>query len=141
LAFSSFAFRDALRFFPARLMKNVNMRIPELGPFGETFFDASSRAMVSGSLVNNPSRGYVDVVFTLPDHFFALMAMFILPGLVGSILDRQCGQPNRTGCVNYARLRSVFLEVLHLAFVLFCGAQCRKCSQVAALACLRVLLP
>jgi len=37
---------------------------------GETFFDANVRAMVSGSFVNNPFGGYVDTVFTLPDHFF-----------------------------------------------------------------------
>jgi hypothetical protein len=33
------------------------MRIPVPGPFGDTFFEASVRAIVSASLVNNPSGG------------------------------------------------------------------------------------
>lgn len=51
------ALRLALRFFPARLIKNVSILIPEPGPFGDTFFEANVRAMVSGSFVNNPSGG------------------------------------------------------------------------------------
>lgn len=70
LALCSFALRLALRFFPALLMKNVSIFIPEAGPFGETLFDASDRAMVAGSLVNNPSEGCVESVLTRPDHFF-----------------------------------------------------------------------
>jgi len=69
-AFCSFALRVALRFFPALLIKNVSILIPDAGPLGETLFDASERAMVSGSLVNNPSGGCVESVFTRPDHFF-----------------------------------------------------------------------
>jgi hypothetical protein len=61
-AFCSFALRVALRFFPARLMKKVSILIPEAGPLGETLFDARDRAMVSGSLVNNPSEGCVESV-------------------------------------------------------------------------------
>jgi hypothetical protein len=38
-------------------MKYVNMRIPEPGPFGETFFDASTLAIVDASFVNNPCGG------------------------------------------------------------------------------------
>jgi hypothetical protein len=52
-------------------MKNVSILIPEPGPFGETFFEASVRAIVSGSFVNSPLGGFVETVFTLPDHFFA----------------------------------------------------------------------
>jgi hypothetical protein len=37
---------------------------------GETFFDASCRAIVSASFVNSPAGGYVETVFTLPTHFF-----------------------------------------------------------------------
>ena len=33
------------------------MRIPEPGPFGDTFFDASVFAMVAAFLVNNPAGG------------------------------------------------------------------------------------
>ena len=82
-AFCSFALRAALRFFPARLIKNVSILIPEAGPFGETLFDASERAMVSGSLVNNPSEGCVESVVTRPDHFlpdcFPACGKFPLP--------------------------------------------------------------
>jgi hypothetical protein len=89
-ALSSFALRAALRFFPARFTKNVSMRIPEPGPFGETLFEASARAIVSGSFVKSLSGGYVDTVFTLPDHFLAFFAwlavlrfaIFALPVLV-----------------------------------------------------------
>jgi hypothetical protein len=63
--------REALRFFPARFMKNVSILIPEPGPFGDTFFEAKLRAIVSGSFVKRPFGGYVETVFTLPDHFFA----------------------------------------------------------------------
>lgn len=52
-------------------MKNVSILIPEPGPFGDTFFDASVRAIVSGSFVNSPRGGKVETVLTLLDHFFA----------------------------------------------------------------------
>src|SRR5579863_1802017 len=45
------------------------MRIPEPGPFGETSFDASSRAIVAALLLNRPSRGCVESVFTSFTHF------------------------------------------------------------------------
>ena len=69
LAFSSFALRDELRFLPARFMKKVNILIPDAGPFGETLFDASDRAIVSGSLVKSPDCGCVESVVTPADHF------------------------------------------------------------------------
>jgi hypothetical protein len=48
------------------------MRIPEAGPFGETFFEAKVRAIVLASLVNNPAGGWVESVLTLATHrFFA----------------------------------------------------------------------
>jgi hypothetical protein len=56
-------------------MKYVSMRIPDPGPFGDTFFEASSRAMISGDFVNSPSRGCVESVVTVFTHralFFAL---------------------------------------------------------------------
>jgi hypothetical protein len=46
-----------LRLCPARFMKKVSMRIPEPGPFGETFFDASIRAIVAASLLKSPAGG------------------------------------------------------------------------------------
>jgi hypothetical protein len=77
LAFCKAAFRDALKFLPARFTKNVSILIPEPGPFGDTFFEASVRAIVSGSLVKSPSGGNVESVFTFPDHFFAAVDMDI----------------------------------------------------------------
>ena len=43
--------------------------MPEPGPLGETFFEASARAMVSASFANSPWGGCVESVFTLADHF------------------------------------------------------------------------
>ena len=40
------------------------MRIPEPGPFGETFSEARARAMVSASFVNRPAGGCVESVVT-----------------------------------------------------------------------------
>jgi hypothetical protein len=69
-AFSNSALRLLLNPFPARLMKYVSIRMPDPGPRGETFFDASCRAIVAASFVNSPSGGYVETVFTLLTHFF-----------------------------------------------------------------------
>jgi len=55
------------------------MRIPEPGPLGETCFDASLRAMVCGSHVNNPSGGWVESVFTLLTHFLCARAIHSPP--------------------------------------------------------------
>lgn len=60
------------------MIKNVNILIPDPGPLGDTFFEARVRAMVSGSLVNNPCGGNVDSVFTLPDHFPVALVMCFL---------------------------------------------------------------
>jgi hypothetical protein len=49
--------------------------MPEPGPLGETFFEASVRAMVPASLLNTPSGGCVESVLTFPDHFFVALAM------------------------------------------------------------------
>ena len=45
------------------------MRIPEDGPFGDTFFDASERAMVAALLLKRPACGWVESVVTFADHF------------------------------------------------------------------------
>src|SRR4029434_9603636 len=55
LAFSSSRRRVALKPLPARLMKYVSIRMPEEGPLGETFLEASDLAMVAALLVNNPA--------------------------------------------------------------------------------------
>ena len=46
-------------------MKYVSMRIPELGPFGETRLDASERAIVLASFVKRPLGGCVESVVTV----------------------------------------------------------------------------
>src|ERR1700741_2870551 len=68
LAFCNSARRVALRPRPARFMKYVSMRNPDAGPFGETFLEASLRAIVAALLVNNPDGGCVESVFTLDTH-------------------------------------------------------------------------
>lgn len=46
------------------------MRMPEAAPFGETFFDASDRAMTGALLVNRSGGGWVESVVTFFTHFF-----------------------------------------------------------------------
>jgi len=69
-AFSSSARRSALKPRPPRLIKYVSIRIPEEGPFGDTFFDASSRAIVAALFVNSPFSGCVESVFTFATQRF-----------------------------------------------------------------------
>jgi hypothetical protein len=56
-ALSSSARRRAVSPRPPRLMKYVSIRIPEPGPFGETFFEASVLAITGALLVNSPGGG------------------------------------------------------------------------------------
>lgn len=49
--------------------------MPELGPFGETFFEARVRAMVEALLVNSPGGGCVESVLTLDTHLFPVLGM------------------------------------------------------------------
>jgi hypothetical protein len=44
--------------------------MPDPGPLGLTFLVAMTRAMVRASLVNNPSGGEVETVFTSCDQRF-----------------------------------------------------------------------
>ena len=55
--------------------------MPEVGPFGDTFFEARLRAIVAASFLNKPSSGYVDSVSTPADHFRCAMraAMRCIP--------------------------------------------------------------
>ena len=53
-------------------MKCVNILMPELGPFGETFLEARVRAIVEALLVNSPGGGCVESVFTLATHLFVV---------------------------------------------------------------------
>jgi len=56
-AFWSSARRFALSPRPARLMKYVSIRMPDPGPFDETFLEASVFAMTGALLVNSPAGG------------------------------------------------------------------------------------
>ena len=49
-------------------MKYVSMRIPDAAPFGETFLDASERAISGALFVKSPSGGNVETVFTFATH-------------------------------------------------------------------------
>ena len=69
-ALFSSARRKALSPRPARLMKYVSIRIPEPGPFGETFFEARTRAIVLALLVNSPGGGWVESVVTFATQRF-----------------------------------------------------------------------
>jgi len=46
-------------------MKYVSIRIPDAGPFGETFFDASARAIAGALFLKRPGSGWVESVVTL----------------------------------------------------------------------------
>ena len=97
-AFSSSARRDTLRPRPPRLMKYVSIRMPDAGPFGDTFFEASARAISGALFVKSPFAGCVEsevTVFTqrrllplawllaaVPERFFA--ALFFFAGIAVS---------------------------------------------------------
>ena len=70
LAFCSSARRFAVNPRPARFIKYVSIRIPDPGPFGETFLEARVRAMVAALFVNNPDGGCVESVLTVDTHLF-----------------------------------------------------------------------
>ena len=46
----------------------MSIRIPEDGPFGDTFFEASTRAIVAALLVKSLGGGCVESVFTFATH-------------------------------------------------------------------------
>lgn len=50
--------------------------MPDAGPLGETFFEASDLAIVAASLVKSPSGGKVEAVFTFETHRFERDADF-----------------------------------------------------------------
>jgi hypothetical protein len=84
-AFSSSARREAVSPRPARLMKYVSMRMPELSPLGETFFEASELAMAEALCVNRPFGGWVESVVTFETHlrFFLAVIVESLTGFTG----------------------------------------------------------
>jgi hypothetical protein len=56
------------------------MRIPEAGPFGETFLDASALAITLALFLNRPGSGCVESVVTVATHRF--LFLFVLVFLV-----------------------------------------------------------
>jgi hypothetical protein len=58
------------------------MRMPEPGPFGDTFFDASVRAMVAAFFLNNPAGGCVESVLTVPTHLLCLFGGFVFMAFI-----------------------------------------------------------
>ena len=66
--------------------------MPEPGPFGETYFDANTLAMVTASLVNKPGGGKVETVVTSAIHFFFFVpAMGCLTTVVFRSKMQLCG--------------------------------------------------
>ena len=90
-ALSNSARWEALSPLPARLMKYVSIRKPELGPFGDTLFDASVFAMVEAFFVNSPAGGCVESVLTLAIHSFGfrrvLALLAVLSLRLGSVIS------------------------------------------------------
>jgi len=55
--------------------------MPEAGPLGETFFEASAFAMVAALWLKRPSSGWVESVVTFADHFFfGFLVFFVVIG-------------------------------------------------------------
>ena len=61
---SNCARRVGLSPLPARLIKYVNILIPEPGPFGDILRDANARAIVLAAFVNKRACGCVESVLT-----------------------------------------------------------------------------
>ncbi len=71
-------------------MKNVSIRMPDAGPFGDTRFEASTRAIVAASFVKSPAGGLVDVVFTEALHRrFLRSAMSGVPRTAPATLEER----------------------------------------------------
>jgi hypothetical protein len=94
----------------------VSIRKPELGPLGETRFEASVLATVAASLVNRPAGGCVESVLTLETHRF-----FLRTGMGTAILEL-----------------SVMFEILNSFLVILRSFSGGKSSQIAALASLGI---
>jgi hypothetical protein len=54
------------------------MRMPDPGPFGETLFDASVRAIVAAFLLKRPAGGCVESVLTFATQRF-LFGLLMTP--------------------------------------------------------------
>lgn len=70
-------------------MKYVSILIPEPGPLGDTFFEASVLAMTDALLVNSPRGGNVETVFTPAiQRLFPLrfVARFVVPRFLAAAM-------------------------------------------------------
>jgi hypothetical protein len=79
----------------------VSIRIPEPGPLGETFFEASTLAIVGALAVKSPGGGCVESVVTFATHRegFLFSAMASSPAsetLRAQIRYRQSSEPCTT---------------------------------------------
>src|SRR5215831_13438040 len=65
--------------------------MPDAGPFGETFFDASVRAMVVALLLNKPGGGRVESVLTLEIHLALLFFCILSSAFLARCVDWMLG--------------------------------------------------
>lgn len=116
--------------------------MPEDGPLGETFLDASDRAMTVALLLKSPSGGWVESVVTFFTHRFFAGSFFAEAfDFLGEELDRVVIVVLRDELEPQSGIfGSVLLEVLDFALVLARFFQGRKRSEIAALACGGVFL-
>src|SRR6266581_5566787 len=73
--------------------------MPEPGPFGETFFEASVLAMVGALFVNSCAGGWVESVCTVATHLFLLLLLLAIlpPRRIVSFPSKRFG-PSLPGC-------------------------------------------
>src|ERR1700749_4754503 len=62
------------------------MRMPEAGPLGETFLEASALAMVDAVWLKRSSSGWVESVVTFADHFFFVFFVVIGASRAGAFV-------------------------------------------------------
>ena len=131
-------------------MKYVSIRMPDPTPLGETFFDASARAMVEALFVNSPSGGCVESVVTFAtQRFFFFPAVFfpedILTVRQAGPMPEQKVRPikrkyqSAPACTHRTALLMV-LEVLHCLLMRLCRSSGAERPQISPLSSLGILL-
>src|SRR5260370_12822704 len=81
-------------------MEKLSILIPEAGPLGETFSEASALAIVDALFLKRPSSGWVESVSTFADHFFVVIlpsGVFFLrkmrgEGLLSSAIEKKVAE-------------------------------------------------
>lgn len=71
-------------------MKYVSIRIPDAGPFGETFFEASVRAMMGAFFLKSPGAGCVESGVTVATQRFLLLLLSFVPLALFSLFAISC---------------------------------------------------